>query len=97
MMRRLCLALLMLLESISAASAHTRSQSFSAWTVGATALEGVYQVDAYRATQLSETPQDLVKLLRSHLDARVYVEQLGQRCKRDVLQPLSAPRQLEPS
>lgn len=92
MMRRLCLALLMLLESISAASAHTRSQSFSAWTVGATALEGVYQVDAYRATQLSETPQDLVKLLRSHLDARVYVEQLGQRCKRDVLQPLSAPR-----
>lgn len=91
MMRCLCLALLMFL-GISAASAHTRSQSFSAWTVGATELEGVYQVDAYRATQLSEAPQDLVKLLSSHLDARVYVEQLGQRCKRDVLQALTAPR-----
>jgi hypothetical protein len=65
MMRCLCLALLMLFLGISAASAHTRSQSFSAWTVGATELEGVYQVDAYRATQLSEAPQDLVKLLSS--------------------------------
>ena len=91
-MLRLGLALLVLMGWVSAASAHTRSQSFSAWTVGERTLEGVYQVDAYRATQLSETPQDLMKLLSAHLAARVYVEQSGRRCTRDVLQPLSAPR-----
>lgn len=72
--------------------AHTRSQSFSTWTVGDNAVQGVFQVDAYRATQLSETPQDLVKLLREHLAATVSLSQGDVPCTASPPQAIAAPR-----
>ena len=59
-MRLLVLLCLAFFVAAAPASAHTRSQSFSTWTVHDNVLQGTYQVDAYRATQLSEEPQDLV-------------------------------------
>jgi len=74
------------------ASAHTRSQSFSTWTVAGNAIEGVYQVDAYRVTQLSETPQDLAALLRDHLAKTITVTQNGAACAAGSPHSLAAPR-----
>jgi hypothetical protein len=74
------------------AQAHTRSQSFSTWTIGENTLEGVYQIDAYRVTQLSETPQDLSRLLREHLEKTVTLIQDGKPCTKAPLHPASAPR-----
>jgi hypothetical protein len=92
MMRRSALAFVLLLLAWVDASAHTRSQSFSSWTVRGNELDGVYQVDAYRVTQLSEQPEDLARLLTAHLDGRIRVEQVGVACKRTSFRPLSAPR-----
>jgi len=92
MMRRSALAFVLLLLAWVDASAHTRSQSFSSWTVRGNELDGVYQVDAYRVTQLSERPEDLARLLTAHLDGRIRVEQAGAACKRTSFRPLSAPR-----
>ncbi len=88
---RLLLALLVLLFAASA-HAHTRSQSFSTWTVGEDAVAGVFQVDAYRATQLSDTPQDLSALLKRELEATVSLRQAGVACARTSVQPIRAPR-----
>jgi hypothetical protein len=88
---RLLLALLVLLFAVPA-HAHTRSQSFSTWTVGEDTVAGVYQVDAYRATQLSETPQDLAGLLKRELEATVSLSQAGAACTRVSVQPVRAPR-----
>lgn len=74
------------------ASAHTRSQSFSNWNVHENVVSGTYQVDAYRATQLSEEPKDLVKLVGDHLKATVFAEQDKVRCTFDEPKPLHAPR-----
>lgn len=92
MMRRSALAFVLLLLAWVDASAHTRSQSFSSWSVQGNELDGVYQVDAYRVTQLSERPEDLAKLLTAHLDGRIRVEQGGTACKRTSFRSLSAPR-----
>lgn len=88
---RLLLALLVLLIA-APAQAHTRSQSFSTWTVADDTVAGVFQVDAYRATQLSETPQDLAALLKRELEATVAVTQAGAACTRTSVQPIRAPR-----
>lgn len=85
----LCLALALLSQP---AHAHTRSQSFSTWNVHDNVLQGTYQVDAYRATQLSEEPQDLVKLVNDHLKASVGALQSGVACKLDEPQAIHAPR-----
>lgn len=92
-MKALC-ALVCLIAAITAAPAHahTRSQSFSTWTIGENTLEGVYQIDAYRVTQLSETPQDLSRLLRDHLERTVTLVQDGQPCTMAPLHAASAPR-----
>lgn len=74
------------------ASAHTRSQSFSTWTISGDTAAGVFQVDAYRATQLSETPQDLATLLKQELEGTVTLTQGGVACTRTSLQPVRAPR-----
>lgn len=89
---RLVLALVLAVVFLCPAEAHVRSQSFSSWTVSGNTLEGVYQVDAYRVTQLSETPADLAGLLVAHLDGRVTAVQGGVACKRTALRPLAAPR-----
>jgi hypothetical protein len=73
------------------AGAHTRSQSFSTWTVGHNVIDGVFQVDAYRATQLSETPQDLPDLLRDHIARTVKVTQQGAPCTAAAPRSIRAP------
>lgn len=88
---RLLLALLVLLVA-APAEAHTRSQSFSTWTVSGDTAAGVFQVDAYRATQLSETPQDLAVLLKRELEATVALSQGGTACTLTALTPIRAPR-----
>lgn len=92
MFRFLPLLLVLLAVTTGTAIAHTRSQSFSTWTVQGNTLQGTYQVDAYRATQLSEEPQDLVKLLNEHLKATIFAVQGTVRCKLGEPQPLQAPR-----
>jgi len=89
---RLLLVLVLLALGARPAEAHVRSQSFSSWTVSGHTIEGVYQVDAYRVTQLSERPADLAGLLLAHLDGRVGAMQQGIACKRTAFRPLSAPR-----
>jgi hypothetical protein len=88
---RIFVALLMLLLA-APAHAHTRSQSFSTWTISGDTVAGVFQVDAYRATQLSETPQDLAMLLKRELEATVALTQAGAACTRTSVQPVRAPR-----
>lgn len=73
------------------ATAHTRSQSFSTWTIGQNVIDGVFQVDAYRATQLSETPQDLPALLRDHIARTIKVTQNGTPCAATAPRSLRAP------
>lgn len=74
------------------ALAHTRSQSFSTWTVDANAIQGVFQVDAYRATQLTEEPQDPSALLRDHLAKMISVTQAGVACELKQEHSLTAQR-----
>src|SRR5262245_15075296 len=74
------------------AQAHTPSQSFSTWVVNGTKLRGVYQVDSYRATQLSETPQDLNALVIDHLSRTVSLRQGGVACTAAKPHALTAPR-----
>lgn len=88
---RLLFALLFLFVVVPA-HAHTRSQSFSTWTVGDDTIAGVFQVDAYRATQLNETPQDLATLLKRELEETVTLRQDGAACARTALQSVRAPR-----
>jgi len=76
----------------AAAQAHTRSQSFSTWTVDGDVLRGVYQVDAYRVTQLSETPQDLGALLRDRLAKDITATQAGTACRMQPPRSLASPR-----
>jgi hypothetical protein len=91
-MIRVAAAFVLSLLLAAAAQAHTRSQSFSTWTVNGATLDGVFQVDAYRATQLSETPRDLDVLLRDHLTETVTLTQDGARCTLAPPQALPAPR-----
>ena len=79
-----------LLTSVGA-SAHTRSQSYSAWTVDGAMLTGIFQVDARRVTQLSEQADagKLGGLLAAHLADTVIVEQQGASC--DALEPRVLP------
>ena len=76
-MRRIVLLFASLVLWLAPARAHTPSQSFSTWVVAGNTLRGVYQVDSYRATQLSEKPQDLTKLLVDHLSRTVTLTQDG--------------------
>ena len=76
----------------NAAHAHTRSQSFSTWTVGGNTIDGVFQIDAYRVTQLSETPQDLGVLLRDHLKSTITLTQGETACAASAPLSVAAPR-----
>jgi hypothetical protein len=80
------------MASATTASAHTRSQSFSTWTVGENVVDGVFQIDAYRVTQLSETPQDLTALLRDHLASTIKLSQDGRPCIATAPRVITAPR-----
>lgn len=80
-MIRLALAIIAwLVLPLAPALAHTPSQSFSTWVIDGATLRGVYQVDAYRATQLSEEPQDLNALVIAHLIRTLSLTQDGAPC-----------------
>lgn len=76
------------------AAAHTRSQSFSSWSVDGTTLSGVFQVDARRVTQLSEEADsgNLERLLAGHLAGTITVMQQGVACPAREPGPLPAAR-----
>jgi hypothetical protein len=90
---RVLLALLALFTGV-AASAHTRSQSYSSWSVAGAELSGVFQVDARRVTQLSEEAdaRNLGELLASHLAGTVAVSQDGRVCRAGKPAVLAAAR-----
>ena len=76
------------------AAAHTRSQSFSSWNADGSALTGVYQVAAQRATQLGAagTADSLESLLVAHLGQAVAVTQDSAACTARAPRPLAAAR-----
>ena len=76
------------------AQAHTRSQSFSSWSVDGSTLRGIYQVSAQRATQLGSaaTSTSLESLLVSHLAGTVSVRQGDAPCVARPPVPLVAAR-----
>ena len=88
------LGLLAALVLATPAAAHTRSQSYSRWTVQGATLGGVFQVSAQRVTQLGEdaTFDTLDALLASHLAQTVSVSQDGVPCAADAPRPLAAAR-----
>lgn len=73
---------LLLLVLPAAAVAHTRSESYSSWTVAGNRITGVYQVDALRATQLADSDRDadLAALVTRRLGERTRAEQAGKPC-----------------
>ncbi len=77
------------------AEAHTRSQSFSSWTINEQSLSFVFAVDARRVTQLSqiyEDENDLPALLIEHLRETIRVAQGKLSCKRVGIAPLGQSR-----
>jgi HupE/UreJ protein len=77
------------------AAAHTRSQSFSSWTVNEHSLSFVFAVDARRVTQLSQIytdEKDLQTLLVEHLRETIRVTQGKASCKRADIEPLGQSR-----
>ncbi len=79
------------------AAAHTRSESFSTWTVEGRDVAGVFQVASLRATQLIEDERqtDLQILLTRHVAETVTLAQDGKRCAATKPRPLTAePGQL---
>lgn len=82
------------LVACAAASAHTRSQSYSSWNVDGARVSAVFQVDARRVTQLSEDAEAgrLGLLLASHLADTVTVTQGGRTCRAGTPVVLAAAR-----
>jgi hypothetical protein len=82
------------LVACAAASAHTRSQSYSSWSVDGARVSAVFQVDARRVTQLSEDAEagTLGSLLAGHLADTVTVSQDGRPCRAGSPAVLAAAR-----
>jgi hypothetical protein len=89
MIRALLLWLLLLPV---AAAAHTRSESYSSWTIAGTRITGVYQVDALRATQLAavDGDSDLAALVTRRLGEHTHAEQAGKSCSAGAPHTLGA-------
>lgn len=86
------LAILLALLSIAPAAAHTRSESFSVWTVDGNHLIGSFQVDTRRATQLvdDDASTPLAQRLTAHLTQTVTLTQNDEPCTAAPPRPLSA-------
>ena len=83
MSRLFTLLTLALLLLPSQANAHTRSQSFSVWTVEDTSIHMTFHVDARRITQLApdyKNEKTLTGLLSAHLRDTVQVMQSNNPC-----------------
>jgi hypothetical protein len=91
--RRAAVLVVALLTGLPAA-AHTRSQSYSAWTVDGATLTGIFQVDARRVTQLNEQADssNLGSLLARHLADTVEVTQQRTKCDPSVPKVLGSAR-----
>lgn len=77
------------------AAAHTRSQSFSNWSVEGESLLFTFTVDARRVTQLAplyDSDTDIQNLLGAHIKNTVSVVQNGQACKLGMLKSLGEGR-----
>ncbi len=82
MMRWIAVAL-MLLMSASPAAAHTRSQSYSSWSIDGADAIFMFEVDALRVTQLSSLygeAGDINELLSKHLRETINVRQGQTAC-----------------
>jgi len=94
--RLICLVvcLLAVLSSLAPAAAHTRSQSYSSWTVQEDTVTGVFRVDKRRITLLHILYQDdpsLSAVLSRHLNETVSVHADDSPCPLiGAPQPLSA-------
>jgi len=94
-MMRLILATLIVLVWSAPAAAHTRSQSYSSWSIDGDAAAFVFEVDALRVTQLSPYytgVDDLDDLLAAHLRETVTVRQEQAGCTLGDLSPLGDGR-----
>lgn len=82
-MMRLIFAALLWLLLLSPAAAHTRSQSYSSWSIDGASVRFVFEVDALRVTQLAPLyaeASDLDELLSTHLRESISVRQLHVAC-----------------
>jgi hypothetical protein len=88
-LRAVAAALLMLAAPLTA---HTRSESYSTWTIAGPGAAGVYEVEAYRATQLMSDADggDLNRALARHLAETVTLTQAGKACAPASPRPLAA-------
>ena len=75
-----CVALLLAIHDVAA---HTRSQSFSTWTLRRGELVVVFSANEIEATRLAQggaDAGDLAELLRAHVAARITAERAGRAC-----------------
>jgi len=94
-MMRAWLAVLLALLLTAPAAAHTRSQSYSSWTVDGSDAVFVFDVDALRVTQLSpvyDQAGDVEALLAKHLRETILVRQGDAACTLGELSPYSDGR-----
>ena len=81
---RLVLVALALLASGTPAAAHTRSQSFSVWTINGETAAFSFTVDPRRVTQVAPyhpEEKSLTGLLGAHLQSTLLVETSGEPCR----------------
>jgi len=75
----------------ASAAAHTRSESYSTWSVDGGALIGRFQVGAVRATQLIEADGEALNAaVARHLGQAVSATQAGEPCAARAPRPLAA-------
>lgn len=78
--RLIPLAILLSLALASAAQAHNRSQSFSAWTIDQQQLTMLYTVKAREATRFQPSLTTTEASLIAHLEQTIRVSQAGVHC-----------------
>ncbi|GJL92147.1 HupE/UreJ family protein [Hyphococcus sp.] len=94
-MTRWIVAALFLLFFAAPAAAHTRSQSYSSWSIDGDAAVFIFEVDALRVTQLSplyNEASDINALLAIHLRETVTVRQGQAACTLGELTPFGDGR-----
>lgn len=97
MIRRFLLTCLIVLGCVQSAAAHTRSQSFSDWTIEGSTASAMIAVDARRITQLGTLyPElsDLPKLYAQHVRETIDVIQDGEACSLTNLSPVGDGREV---
>lgn len=97
MMLRFILLCVTVIFAVQSASAHTRSQSFSDWTIEGNTVNAMVAVDARRITQLGTLyPElsDLSSLYQQHVRETVNVVQDGEVCNLSNVMPVGDGREV---